>query len=359
MVGLVDGAVFRHESSLAGWMTGWVRHFVTLIFWRRMTTWVLALGALGACGPPPAYHHYRGEAMGTQVALTYAGCAGDVAAAVAHELQQVDAQLSTWRPDSEAARFNASAAGDWFPVSAPVAALAIEALALSRRSGGAFDLTVAPLVQLWGFGSEAPANGSAPSSEAVAAAMRRVGWRNLEARPDPPALRKRLAGLSLDFSAIGKGHGVDRVAERLEGLGCHSYLVDIGGEVRTLGLGPKGGSWRIGVEQPDGGAPRWVLRLSGQSAATSGDYRNFRMLDGRRLSHAIDPRAGQPVSHALASVTVVAARAAQADGLATAIQVLGPNAGWRFAQDERAAALLLVRGESGFEHRYTESMSQF
>ena len=297
--------------------------------------------------------------MGTVVALTYAGCAGDVEAAVVHELQQVDAQLSTWRPDSEVARFNTSAAGDWFPVSAPVAALTIEALALSRRSGGAFDLTVAPLVQLWGFGSDAPANGFTPSSEAIAAVMQRVGWRNLEARPDPPALRKRFAGLSLDFSAIGKGQGVDRVAERLEGLGCHSYLVDIGGEVRTLGQGPKGGSWRIGVEQPDGSAPRWILRLSGQSAATSGDYRNFRMLDGRRLSHVVDPRTGEPVRHALASVTVVAASAAQADGLATAILVLGPDAGWGFARAERVAALLLVRGESGFEHRYTESMSQY
>ncbi len=297
--------------------------------------------------------------MGTQLALTHAGCAGDVAAAVADELQQVDAQLSTWRQDSEVARFNASATDDWMPVSAPVAALTIEAQALSRRTEGAFDVTVAPLVQLWGFGPDAPAHGPAPSEEAVAFAMRRVGWHHLEARPDPPALRKRLAGLSLDFSAIGKGHGVDRVAERLVNLGCDSFLVDIGGEVRTLGQGPRGGPWRIGVEQPDGGAPQWVLRLSGQSAATSGDYRNFRTLEGRRLSHAIDPRTGQPSSHALASVTVVAARAAEADGLATAIQVLGLDAGWRFARREQLAALLLVRGASGFERRYTESMSQY
>ena len=297
--------------------------------------------------------------MGTEVALTHAGCAGDVEAVVVRELQQVDAQLSTWRPDSEVSGFNASAAGDWFPVSAPVAALAIEALALSQRSGGAFDLTVAPVVQLWGFGPGPSANGPEPSADALASAMRRVGWRNLEARFDPPALRKRVAGLSLDFSAIGKGQGVDRVAERLDGLGCVSYLVDIGGEVRTFGQGPAGGPWRIGVEQPGGAAPRWVLRLSGQSAATSGDYRNFRMLDGRRLSHTIDPRTGLPVGHALASVTVVAASAAQADGLATAILVLGPDAGWRFARRERVAALLLVRGESGFEPRYTDAMSRF
>ncbi len=297
--------------------------------------------------------------MGTQLALTHAGCDGDVEAAVVHELQQVDAQLSTWRPDSEVARFNASAAGEWFPVSAPVAAVTVEALALSRRSGGAFDLTVAPLVQLWGFGPQAPVGESVPGVEAIAVAMQRVGWQQLEARLDPPALRKRFDGLSLDFSAIGKGHGVDRVAMRLDGLGCHSYLVDIGGEVRTRGGNSTGQPWRIGVEQPDGGPPQWVLRLSGQSAATSGDYRNFRLLDGRRLSHTIDPRAGEPVSHALASVTVVAASAAEADGLATAIQVLGPDAGWRFVHREGVAALLLVRSESGFERRYTESMSQF
>ena len=324
-----------------------------------MTAWVLAVGALGACGSPSAYHHYRGEAMGTVVALTYAGCAGEVEAAVVHELQQVDAQLSTWRPDSEVARFNASAAGEWFPVSAPVAAVTLEALSLSRGSGGAFDLTVAPLVRLWGFGPQAPADQSVPDAATIALTMRRVGWRKLEARLDPPALRKRFDGLSLDFSAIGKGHGVDRVAERLNRLGCRSYLIDIGGEVRTLGQGPRGEPWRVGVEQPDGGAVQWVVRLSGQSAATSGDYRNFRMLDGRRLSHTIDPRAGAPVSHALASVTVVSASAAEADGLATAIQVLGPDAGWRFARREGLAALLLLRSESGFERRYTESMSQY
>ena len=334
-------------------MTGWVRHFVTT------AASFLALAALSGCGQGSDYQHYRGEAMGTALALTHAGCEGDVEAAVVHELRRVDAQLSTWRADSEVARFNASAAGEWFPVSTPVASLALEALALSRRSGGAFDLTVAPLVRLWGFGPEAPVGEAVPSAEAIATALQRVGWQQLEARLDPPALRKRIDGLSLDFSAIGKGHGVDRVAERLDRLGCRSYLVDIGGEVRTLGQGPKGGPWRIGVEQPDGGPPQWVLRLSGRAAATSGDYRNFRLLGGRRLSHTIDPRTGSPVSHALASVTVVAASAAEADGLATAIQVLGPDAGWRFARREGVAALLLVRSESSFERRYTESMSQF
>ena len=334
-------------------MTGWVRHFVTT------AASFLALAALSGCGQGSAYHHYRGEAMGTQLALTHAGCDGDVGAAVVHELQQVDAQLSTWRSDSEVTRFNASAAGEWFPVSARVAGLALEALALSRRSGGAFDLTVAPLVQLWGFGPQAPVGESVPGAEAITAAMQRVGWRQLEARLDPPALRKRVDGLSLDFSAIGKGHGVDRVAVRLDGLGCHSYLVDIGGEVRTRGRNATGQPWRIGVEQPDGGPPQWVLRLSGQSAATSGDYRNFRMLGGRRQSHTIDPRAGAPVSHALASVTVVAASAAEADGLATAMLVLGPDAGWHFARREGVAALLLVRSERGFERSYTESMSQY
>lgn len=338
-----------------------MRHFVTLIFrWHvRGAASLLALAALGGCGQEPAYHRYRGEAMGTQLALTHVGCNGDVEAAVVHELQQVDAQLSTWRSDSEVARFNASAAEEWFPVSARVAGLALEALALSRRSGGAFDLTVAPLVQLWGFGPQAPVGGPVPGAQAIAAAMQRVGWQQLEARLDPPALRKHVDGSSLDFSAIGKGHGVDRLAARLDGLGCRSYLIDIGGEVRTLGHGPQGGPWRIGVERPDGGAVQRVVRLSGQSAATSGDYRNFRVLDGRRLSHTIDPRVGEPVSHALASVTVVAASAAEADGLATAIQVLGPDAGWRFARREGVAALLLVRSESGFERRYTESMSQF
>ena len=322
--------------------------------------WPIALLALAACSPGDDYGRYRGAAFGTHVKVVHGGgCQGDVGQAIAGTLARVDAEISTWRADSVLARFNVAPAGRWMPVPAGVAALVAEALAISRRSAGAFDVTVAPLVDLWGFGPKPSA--AVPASAAIESVLARVGHLHLQARLSPPALRKDLPGLALDLSAIGKGHGVDRVAESLAALGCRSYLIDVGGEVRTRGRNPQGRLWRIGVERPDrGSVAQRVLRLSGMAAATSGDYRNYRIEGGRRLSHVLDPRTGQPVTHGLASVTVVAAGAARADALATAILVLGPEAGFRFAQDQGIAALLLMRGAQGeggsFAERHTEPM---
>ncbi len=318
---------------------------------------------------------YRGDAMGTYVAVTYSGCSiedgFDVGRALSRELDQVDAELSTWRKDSSLARFNAGPAGEWVPVPASLAIVVAEALELSRQSNGAFDVTVAPSVNLWGFGPK-PRRGR-PNSREIQAAMERIGYWKLEARLQPPALRKQSPTLSVDLSAIGKGHGVDRLAQWLERLGCANYLVDIGGEVRSLGLNPNRQAWRIGVERPDGsGLTKRVLLLSGEAAATSGDYRNFRWEAGRRLSHTIDPRIGAPVTHRLASVTTIAPSAATADGLATLINVLGPADGLAFANARGIAALLLVRrqevngaqggvalGADRFEERYTEPMRKY
>ena len=323
--------------------------------------WLVLLAALVACGLEGRYGRYRGAAFGTSVEVVHdGGCRGEVGQTVANTLSQVDAELSTWRPDSVLARFNAGPADRWMPVPASLAALVAEALSLARQSGGAFDLTVAPLVDLWGFGP-GPAE-DAPSTTAIQAALAQVGHQRLQVRLNSPALRKRSPGLSVDLSAIGKGHAVDRVAEALERLGCRSYLIDVGGEVRTLGRNPQGQLWRIGIASPSGGGTVRTLALSGLAAATSGDYRNFRREGGRRLSHVLDPRAGWPVDHNLASVTVVAANAAAADGLATTILVLGPEAGIQFAQNRGVAALLLRRRKVGnaetFEESHTEPMRE-
>jgi len=309
---------------------------------------------LAGCAEEAEFRRYGGNTMGTYYQVT-ARCPGDVAAPIEDTLRQVNAEMSTYLPDSVLSRFNRAPPGDWFPVPATLADVVAAAEDLAKRSGGAFDVTVGPLVNLWGFGAEAAA--TAPTDEAVAATLERIGHRFLSVRHEPPALRKTVA-LYVDLSAIAKGHGVDRVMARLEQAGCDAMLVDIGGEVRGRGRSPAQRPWRIGIEVPDPGrmgAVQRVIRIDDSAVATSGDYRNFREAQGRRYSHTIDPRTGYPVDHGLASVTVVHPAAMWADGYATLLNVLGPEEGLAFARRHGLAALLVVRREDGFEERYTES----
>ena len=317
---------------------------------------IVALALIAACGPAREYHRIAGETMGTEYAVTLSGgsaCTAEVSNQIEMELRAVNAQMSTWRPDSEISRFNAAPAGKWMPVSAELAGLVALAQELARESGGAFDVTVSPLVDLWGFGVRA--RSGLPAAEEIADAATRVGFRYLEARPSPPALRKERAGLEVDLSAIAKGHGVDRLAALLDGRGCTDYLVEIGGEVRVRGMNPLGAAWRIAVDVP-GSSAGPVLRLTEGALATSGDYRNFRTVGDTRYSHTIDPRTGRPVAHEMMSVTVMADTAALADGLATLINVLGPADGLAFARRRGIAALALVRHEGKLDRRYTEAM---
>jgi len=294
--------------------------------------------------------------MGTGYRVT-ARCEMAVAQAeIDAELDAVNAQMSTWLEDSELSRFNATAPDDWYRVSSALARVVATARQISAGSGGALDVTVAPLVNLWGFGPDGrPA--APPSEAALAEARARTGWQALEVRLEPPALRKAQP-LTVDLSAVAKGHGVDRVARLLDDRHCPDYLVDIGGELRSRGASPRGQRWRVGVEVPDPGslgAVQRVLALQDQGLATSGDYRNFIDFDIGRLSHTIDPRSGRPVTHGLASVTVAHESALLADGWATALLVLGPERGWALAREQGLAALFIERTADGFEERYTEA----
>ena len=242
-------------------------------------------------------------------------------------------------------------------VSEDLAGVVTLAQDLARQSDGAFDVTVGPLVDLWGFGVRE--RQGLPGTEEIEETAATVGYRFLESRRSPPGLRKLVDGLRVDLSGIAKGHGVDRLAALLDARGCTDYLIDIGGEVRVRGLNPQGVPWRIGIELPAAGGgveSGTVLSLSEGAVATSGDYRNFRTIGGTRFSHTIDPRTGRPVAHDLASVTVLAETAALADGLATLINVLGPDDGLAFARRRGLAALVLMRREGGLDRRYTETM---
>ncbi|QDT16712.1 FAD:protein FMN transferase [Alienimonas californiensis] len=323
-------------------------------------------GCASASAPTPV--RWSGQTMGTTysvavTALPEGATKEALAAAVEEELAAVNRQMSTWDPDSELSRFNASASTDWFPVSPETAAVTALALEIAAESGGAFDPTVGPLVDLWGFGDDARPS-RVPSDEALDAARELVGFDKLEVRLDPPALKKALPGVRVNLSAIAKGHGVDRVAERLAAAGVTDSLVEVGGEVRAAGTKAGGEPWTVGVERPiqdPTGHRRAVQRgiaLHGgpdvRALATSGNYRSFYELDGETVVHTLDPRTGRPVLVAsdgpnLDSATVLAADCATADALATAAMVLGPADGLALLERRGIAGLLIVRVGDRFE----------
>ena len=285
-----------------------------------------------------------GDAMGTTYSVQ-AQCGERVPAErIATVVADVEQRMSTYQPESELSRFNRAPVGQPVAVSAPLYAVTATALRLAEETGGALDPTVAPLVALWGFGANASA--TLPTASAIEAARAEVGYRRLALGQSPATFTKH-GPLTLDLSSVAKGYAVDQVAETLAAAGCASYLVELGGELRVAGGRPGGRPWRIGVESPSGGEPAPVLMVHEGAIATAGDYRQVRQMAGRRVSHVIDPRSGHPVSHGLASVTVVAPTALAADGYATALLVLGPEAGMRLAERLRLAALFVMGSQGG------------
>jgi len=305
-----------------------------------------------ASAPPPA--EFTGDTMGTTYSVKLgtpelrAEARGAVQRAIEEQLDRVDRLMSTYRPDSELSRFNRQPANDPFPASPETIEVFRIAREVSQLSGGAFDVTVAPLVAAWGFGATDRA--PAPPAEAELALLRsRVGFEQIEIDTAARTLTKTRAGVTCDLSAIAKGYAVDQVADALRELGHGDFLVEVGGEVRARGRRPDGAFWRVAIETPDSD-PRGVFEvvsLGDIALATSGDYRNYYEVDGRRYSHTIDPRTGRPVEHALASVSVLYADAVHADALATALDVLGPEAGYALAKREGLAAYFIVRRKGG------------
>lgn len=326
---------------------------------------VLLGAGCGAASSEARLVHLGGLTMGTGYSVKIAHAPKQLdrvalADAIEAVLERIDARMSTYDAHSELSRFNRSASTAWVPISAETRAVIDEALRVGALTGGAFDITVGPLVDLWGFGPGAGPAGVPPAAR-IAEALARVGYARVHTRRDPPAVRKDEPDLHVDLSGIAKGYAVDRIAQHLERAGVGNYLVDVGGELRARGRNPQGARWRVAVEKPAPGerSAYRILALDGQGVATSGDYRNFFEHGGRRYSHAIDPRTGWPVAHDLASVAVVDASTVRADALATALMVLGPEAGYRLAQRERLAALFIVRGAHGFAAIHTRALEPY
>jgi thiamine biosynthesis lipoprotein len=274
-------------------------------------------------------------------------------------LERVDGRMSTYRPDAELARFNAAATTAWFDVSDETRDVVERALEVARRSDGAFDPTVGPLVDVWGFGPE-PRTERVPPPAAVAARRAAVGAHLVETGAAPARLRKHRPDVRLDLSGIAKGHALDRMAACLDARGVTAYLLDVGGELRARGERAPGAPWRVGIERPEPGATDLVaaLVLRDEALATSGDYRQCFVADGRRYGHLLDPRVGAPVDHAVAAVSVVATDAAEADAWATALLVLGPDAGEASARRLGLAALFVVRTPAGLVVKTTAPLDR-
>ena len=304
-------------------------------------------------------HLLDGETMGTTwtvkvVAGPQTPSPEALLAVVRAELELVDAKMSSWRDDSELVALNEWQGQEGFEVSSATFDVLREAIEISRISGGAFDVTAAPLVDAWGFGPPGRAL-SAPSEETLERLREVVGWQGLVLDEKRSAVIKAHPGVRLDLSAIAKGYAVDRVSEALVDSGASRHMVEVGGEVRTEGRNGDDEAWRIAVERPleQRRELHAVIALSGRSMATSGDYRNYYQLEGRRVSHTIDPRTQRPIEHALASVSVVDTTCMRADALATAFMVLG-EAGVELAGREGIAAVFLFREPDGtFRERST------
>ena len=296
-----------------------------------------------------------GQTMGTTWSVAAAAPAevGEavLVQAIQAELDAIIAVFSPWEPDSEISRFNAAPPGP-FPLSEAFWAVLTAALDLADDTDGAVDPTLGALVDLWGFGPQGPRLGAIiPSDADVASGLAVSGWRSLRLDREARAAVQP-GGMALDFAGIAKGHAVDRVSDALARLGASSHLVEIGGEMRGMGVKPDGQPWWIGLEEAPGApSEKTVAALVDISVATSGDWRRAFEHEGHLYPHTLDGRTGRPIRNGVTSVTVFHASAMTADAWATALTVLGPEEGLAIATAYGLAAQIVARTAAGvIEH---------
>jgi thiamine biosynthesis lipoprotein len=282
---------------------------------------------------------------------------------IERQLATIDRQMSTYRTDSEISRFNRAAAGEWCAVSRAVAEVVAASRAVSEKTGGAQDVTVGPLVRLWKFGPTSKTRDAVksefkpPTDEAIRAARARVGYKKLDVRLEPPALRKQVEGLEVDLSSIAPGYTVDCMAKVLQKRGIDRLMVELGGEVRAAGTRTDVTPWRVAIERPGIGTPELAtaVPLVDAAMATAGGSLHFFEYQGRRYSHIIDPATGRPVERVLSSVTVAAETCMDADVWDTPLVVLGAERGFECAEKNGVAALFIRNDANGDEVRTTSA----
>lgn len=328
--------------------------FWQILFWTAASATALsplAPATTWAAAEPGREALIQGQTMGTTYhvkVVSKKADLGDLETRINNRLAEINRSMSIYDPQSEISRFNRDARVDTpFPISGDFLEVVSVGLRLFRLTGGAWDATVNPLVNLWGFGSRSEKR-RVPDAEEIAAVLPAVGFQHISVSEEG-FLVKRIPGIALDLGSIAKGYGVDQIARLVEAAGHADYIVEIGGEIYAAGRRPDGEKWRIGINRPrPGAAPGDVYRvatLENQGFATSGDYRNFFMAGGKRYSHVIDPRTGRAVTNRVVSASVIAETCTFADGLATALMVMGPEAGIELVDRlEGVEAFIVVEG---------------
>ncbi|MDB4108891.1 FAD:protein FMN transferase [Porticoccaceae bacterium] len=320
---------------------------------------IASLLALTGCDSKPEIIKISGTKMGTTYHVTVVAdqpAPDDLAERIDAALSEIDQSMSTYKADSEITRFNDLAVDQLLAISPEFSDVLTLSQTIWQQTDGAFDPTVGPLVDLWGFGA-VPTEDVVPSDSQIADAMTSIGLQYLH---QDGQMISKLKPIRLDLSAVAKGYGVDQVANLLEMLALPDYLVEVGGEMRVSGTNPKGQPWKVAVELPAlMPQVQRVIAAHNAGIATSGDYRNYFEQDGVRYSHTIDPRTGRPITHGLASVTVVAETCAEADGWATALMVLGEEQGMLLADQQGLAVYMLVKEGDDFKAVNSEAFAPY
>ncbi|MFQ2102105.1 FAD:protein FMN transferase [Aeromonas sanarellii] len=321
---------------------------------------------LTACQPAPTQTRIQGSTMGTYYAVTlsdpFPGGQGALQQEVETLLARLNQEISTYDPASLISRFNQGTGQPPQVIPATMAKIVQQGMDAGRLTRGALDVTVGPLVNLWGFGPDKRPT-QRPGAEQIAQARARVGIDKLSLTPqgDHFLLGKAIPGLYLDLSTLGEGAASDEIAGLLERRGVHNYLIEVAGAVRSKGRNAKGNPWRVAIVEPSDrpGAIEDVVTPNGMAVSTAGSYRNYYELDGKRYSHIIDPATGEPVTHRLVSASVITPTALEADALDTALMVMGPERAMAFAKEHRLAVYLIEKTDQGFVARHTPEFAPY
>ena len=321
---------------------------------------------LAACQPAPTQARIQGSTMGTYYAVTlsdpFPGGQDALQQEVETLLARLNQEISTYDPASLISRFNQGTGQPPQVIPATMAKIVQQGMDAGRLTLGALDVTVGPLVNLWGFGPDKRPT-QRPGAEQIAQARERVGIDKLTLTPqgDHFLLGKAIPGLYLDLSTLGEGAASDEIAGLLERRGVHNYLIEVAGAVRSKGRNAKGNPWRVAIVEPSDrpGAIEDVVTPNGMAVSTAGSYRNYYELDGKRYSHIIDPATGEPVTHRLVSASVITPTALEADALDTALMVMGPERAMTFAKEHRLAVYLIEKTDQGFVARHTPEFAPY
>ncbi|QTF08761.1 FAD:protein FMN transferase ApbE [Brenneria izadpanahii] len=329
------------------------------------------LSLLAGCDNPPHTDlrpllTIEGKTMGTFYSVKISGEQKESKEQLQQEidalLEQANNEISTYRNDSTLSKFNQYRGSDPQPISNGMADIILAAQRIGRATGGAMDITVGPLVNLWGFGPQKQPT-QIPSQQQIDEARRKIGLKHLKLLSDEQGewIQKDLPDLYVDLSTLGEGYGADVLAQLMARKGITDYLVSVGGAISSRGVNAEGTPWRVAIQKPTDqeNAMQAAVNLQGYTISTSGSYRNYFEQNGQRYSHVIDPSTGKPITHQLVSVTVIAPTALEADGWDTGLMVLGREKALQLAEQQGLAVYLITKTDKGFHAEMTPQFRSF